>query len=337
MCANASFLSRVENGSIGGLDLRNLVEKRCHEHGLPALAAAVVRSDGVDATAVGVRALGNAASVALDDRFHIGSNTKAMTATIIATHVEDDLISWDAGAAEVLGIDGGRTVTLEQLLSHTGGIRSLTEDDEVAALPTERAAAAAVLLREPAAASDYSNGGYVIAAAMLEEVAGSQWEELLRARLFEPLDMNAGMGWPPLVSGHYGEGAESRLHDRGDGYRIPTVIAPAGDVNTSIRSYGEFLRLHLRGLRGEPALLHSETITKLHTPVAHGRALGWGRQEFEGAATSVHAGSGGTFYAVMVVQPERDIAVAVVANSAGERAQRGVVQLTRELVRIHGA
>ena len=51
------------------------------KYGLPALAAAVVKDGSIIAIgAVGTRVLGTEIPVAVDDRFHIGSDTKAMTA-----------------------------------------------------------------------------------------------------------------------------------------------------------------------------------------------------------------------------------------------------------------
>jgi CubicO group peptidase (beta-lactamase class C family) len=51
---------------------------------LPALAAAVVRDDGIVAIGVsGYRKYGDSVRVTLDDQFHLGSCTKAMNATFI--------------------------------------------------------------------------------------------------------------------------------------------------------------------------------------------------------------------------------------------------------------
>ena len=54
---------------------------------------------------------------------------------------------------------------------------------------------------DPAAQAEteflYSNAGYVIAGAMLEQVTGESWEELIRTEVFEPLGMTrAGFGAP---------------------------------------------------------------------------------------------------------------------------------------------
>jgi len=66
-------------------------------------------------------------------------------------------------------------------------------------------------------------------------------------------------------------------------------------------------------------------------------ALGWGVQQWEGSMTSVHAGSAGTFFAVVAIQPERDLAVAVVTNAGGQLAATAATELARELIRTHAA
>lgn len=64
-------------------------------YGLPALAAAVARNgEIVAAGAAGTRVMGMDIPVTVDDRFHLGSDTKAMTATIAGMPVEDGRITW---------------------------------------------------------------------------------------------------------------------------------------------------------------------------------------------------------------------------------------------------
>ena len=53
--------------------------------------------------AVGVRALGRDVPVTIDDRFHLGSDTKAMTATLAGMMVDKGKLRWDSTVGEVLG------------------------------------------------------------------------------------------------------------------------------------------------------------------------------------------------------------------------------------------
>src|SRR5262249_38888714 len=87
---------------------------------LPALAAAVVKDGTVVAVgAVGTRKAGATIPVTVHDRFHLGSDTKAMTALLAAMLVEEGKLRWNVTVAEVFPefaeqIDPGlRRVTLE--------------------------------------------------------------------------------------------------------------------------------------------------------------------------------------------------------------------------------
>jgi len=297
--------------------------------GLPSMAAALIRSDAIDAAVVG--------AAEDDDSFHLGSNTKAITATLAAIAVERGLLAWSSTAPTVLEVEGSPGVTLERLLGHAAGVRPLTEDDELAGLPQERSDVARLLvskslLFEPGTDNAYSNGGYTVAAAMLEEVTGSAWEVLLQSWLAEPLSIELNVGWPPNLPGHYERDGRLVRHNPTDGYCVPKSIAPAGDVNATIAAYGRFVQLHLRGLRGRPELVGFESFTRLHAPQRGAFALGWGVQPWEGAKTSVHLGSAGTFFALVAVQPERDLAVTVMTNAGGDRAEAASISLARHLI-----
>src|ERR1051326_2731240 len=70
------------------------------------IAAAVLRGERIIAQgAAGVRKRGTAERITLDDRFHLGSCTKAMTATLVAMLVEEGKLNW--------------TTTLGQLFADT--------------------------------------------------------------------------------------------------------------------------------------------------------------------------------------------------------------------------
>ena len=184
---------------------------------LPALAAAVVKNGKIIASgAVGTRRAATAIPVTIDDRFHIGSDTKAMTSLLAAMLVEGGKIRWDSTVAEIFPelvatMDSGvKAVTLEQLLSHTSGIPSDNDGHEKLLqqsfaqehknLDELRYWIIGELIRQPlqskpGAKFAYANMGYILAGAMLERVSGKTWEELIVERVFNPLELkSAGLG-----------------------------------------------------------------------------------------------------------------------------------------------
>lgn len=70
---------------------------------VPALGMLVIRDGAVAEQGVrGVRSLTSPDTVMLDDRWNLGSDGKAMTATMIARLVERGLLRWDAPLSEML-------------------------------------------------------------------------------------------------------------------------------------------------------------------------------------------------------------------------------------------
>jgi CubicO group peptidase (beta-lactamase class C family) len=110
-------------------DVASLVESIRQKHRVPALGVAIVTSRGVVVSAVtGTRKAGTDVAATIDDQWHLGSDTKAMTAVIIATFVERGKITWETTLGEVFTeLTSGfplefRAITVTQLLSHYAGL-----------------------------------------------------------------------------------------------------------------------------------------------------------------------------------------------------------------------
>lgn len=265
------------------------------KYGLPALAAAVTRSGEIIAAgAVGKRAVGIDSPVTLDDRFHLGSDTKALTATIAGTLVEEGRIKWTTTIGEVLGrkVPGMNpelaAVTLEQLLSHSSGIPTDTPeilkiyfntvefektpaDLRIDALNRWKDHAPKVPEGSP---FQYANLGYIIAGAMLEEVAGKPWERLVDERIYTPLGLKtAGFG-AQATFGKYDAAVGHQLDDKGvatpmtwgSAADVPAVAGPAGNAHMSILDFARWADWNAgQGKRG-PRIVSPGTLAEIHRP-----------------------------------------------------------------------
>src|SRR5579883_1817399 len=81
--------------------LQKILEPIREKQALPALASAVVTSDGLQAiAAVGVRKVGTHIAVTPDDQWHLGSDTKIMTATMLAQLVLAGKLKWTSSIEE---------------------------------------------------------------------------------------------------------------------------------------------------------------------------------------------------------------------------------------------
>jgi CubicO group peptidase (beta-lactamase class C family) len=262
---------------------------------LPALAAAVVQDGKVIACgAVGTRRAGAAIPVTINDRFHIGSDTKAITALLAAMLVEENKLRWDSTVAEVFPEfsatmnPGLRGVTLEQLLSHTSGIpadnlaadkllaKSLTQEGNLDELRLwlVRQWSKQPLAAKPGTRFAYANMNYVLAGAMLERLSGKTWEELITERIFIPLGLKtaglgnqASLGWIDAPLGHLKIAGKTKAFLAGPNGDNPPIIGPAGTAHMSVLDFAAWAGWNAgEGKRG-PALVRPETLRKLHTPV----------------------------------------------------------------------
>ncbi len=332
--------------AVGSLD--GLLEPIRAAHGMPALAGAFVRGRDLAALgAVGVRRAGTADRVEAHDRFHIGSCTKSMTATLVAMLVEQGKLSWQTTVAEIFPDLLGRIhsayhrVTVTQLLSHRSGLPDDRAPDPaiwplVRGLggPTQeqrRALAEIVLSRAPAAPPGsqflYSNLGYAIAGAFAEKVTGQSWEDLMRQMLFGPLGMPAaGFGAPGGAApwGHAPPGCSPVAP--GPDADNPSVIGPAGTVNCSMSDWARYAALHLRGAQGAPGLLVGpESFRRLHRDeFRQGYALGWVvvERDWAGGTALMHTGTNTLWYAVIWLAPARDAGFLAATNCGPESGFR---------------
>jgi CubicO group peptidase (beta-lactamase class C family) len=99
------------------------------EHRLPGLIGAILTGNKLAAIgALGIRKIGATDPFRVTDQVHLGSNTKAMTATVIGTLVDEGKLSWGSKIRDVFPQAASQihrdfqTVTLSQLLTHRAGL-----------------------------------------------------------------------------------------------------------------------------------------------------------------------------------------------------------------------
>jgi len=264
------------------------------------MVAAVLRGERIIAQgAAGVRKRGTAERITLDNQFHLGSCTKAMTATLVAMLVEEGKLNWTTTLGELFADTvkpmhpAWEKVTLRQALAHRAGLRHepgglaqvLNElvgrppRAPLGTLPQQRLEIARqALSRPPGIPPDakywYSNVGYVLAGAVLEQLTGRAWEELMRERLFQPLGISTGgFGAPGAADkteqawGH-SELIGKPLDPRSPAAELPLFYGPAGLAHMTVTDWAKFIALHLRGDPANPhcqaALLKLDTFAEMH-------------------------------------------------------------------------
>lgn len=315
----------------------------CDKHAVAAIAGAVVTSRGLQAAGVvGVRKAGTDVAATLDDRWHLGSDTKAMTAALLGRLVERGLLKWETKPAEVFpelaaGFDPGYAdVTVLHLLSHRAGLAANLDwgaSAKAGALIAQRLDAvkrglAVAPIQPPGSRTFYSNLGYVIAGAMAERLTGKTWEEAIAEEVFAPLGIEAfgfgGTGTPGRVDQPWGHSRKGKpVYINGPLMDNPPVLGAAGRAHMTMGDWARFVSDQLRGSRGEAALLKPETYKILHAPPFGGDyALGWGTAERDwgGGRVLTHNGSNTMNFAVVWMAPAEDFAVLICLNQDAPQA-----------------
>lgn len=350
--------------------LEQILERVRARHKLPGLAAAVARGDKVVASGVtGVRRQGAADKIERDDRFHIASCTKSMTATLAAISVHKGELNWTTSIADALpalaekALPEYRAATLEQLLAHEAKMPAYTQFSPqrgeqlktLKGMPTEQRLTflAEVLgIEKPNNGSGnaaYSNVGYAAAGAMVERAAGTSWEELVQGEIGRPLGMKSlGFGYPATTKtpnqprGHSESGGRVVELSLDESRQLAFCLWPAGAAHCSIGDLALYASDHLNGLRGRRALLPQAMYQRLHRPLDGGDdgfTLGWGiRPDKRWGVTHYGAGSGGWFFARIEISPDHDAAVVAASNSgqAADATKELITELLEEFVDHYG-
>ena len=319
------------------------------EAAIPAMAAGLsIDQENPKIITDGVRSLDRSVPVTADDFWHIGSNGKAMTSTLIARLDELGKLSWDTTIGEVLGdlIPTMRrdfaAVNFSHLCSHHAGLvdrwtGEVSDTANLEDIPNTRLAfAESSLSQSPeSSAGDqwrYSNDGYVIAAAMIEEICGETWESLIQKHVFAPLKMGtAGFG-PPGAPGKLDQPLghipspdnqsliPARLDDPERPADLPSVQAPAGLVHLSIEDWLRFLNAHVS--RRDDFLSEHNWRTLHVPPFAGDYAMGW---LIRPDGTLWHNGWNGMWFAEMAIDLRLNRVACVACNSGHQLSARAAI------------
>jgi CubicO group peptidase (beta-lactamase class C family) len=330
---------------------------------LPGLAVVVVRSGGQPRVYVsGERRIGKGDPITPADRMHLGSLTKAITATVIGVLAEQHRMTLETTIGQAFPDLSAkiqpayRDVSVRQLLTHSGGVPPYRTRESLqwmlALKGTATEQRSAFLERvlaepprfEPGTRHEYSNAGGAIAGAIAERIGGAPYRHLVQELVFAPLGGHVAFGNPGLAAtpqpwGHTRtiSGTVVEVAPADAVYTTPLAIEAAGDASLSPRDYGRFLQLHLRGLRGRDGVLKATTIQDLHRKVAPinpvlGFVMGWVVMMRDGVESHEHGGSYGAYVAHATIQPSRDLAVGVFTNvGAGQDLKDAVAKLAMEI------
>ena len=323
-------------------DLDSFTSQAMEDWKVPGLAVAVVVEDQVIySRGFGHRDVENKRPVTPHTLFAIGSATKAFTTFAMASLVQEGSLEWETPVQDYLPEfrmhDPVVTdhITPRDLVTHRSGLprhdlmwynnQEISREKLVHRL---RYLPLNAGLRQE---YQYNNLMYLTAGYLVEELTGQTWEQAVRSRILNPLNMNRTNF--SIESSRKDTNYALPYQEKDDliermEFRNIDVMAPAGAINSSVMEMTHWLKLHLnRGKYEGAELLNTTLLEGLHTPYtpipgssereeisSASYGPGWFIQTYRGHKRVSHGGNIDGFTALVTLFPDDRAGIVVLAN-----------------------
>lgn len=308
----------------------------------PSLVAAVVR-DG--------RAVWHGARTSVDGhapdetvQYRIGSITKTFTAVLVLRLRDEGVLDLADPLEKHLPGSGAGEATVAQLLAHTGGLAAESPGPWWERTPGSMRPRLSDVLGEQAALHPpgrrfhYSNPGYSVLGALVEELRGAPWDEVLQREVLEPLGLERTSVRPtaPYAGGWaVHPWADVMLPEPAEDFGRMAAAGQLWSTSGDLARFAAFL------VRGDDRVLSADTLKEMRTPAAPAEAtdlvdggtygLGMRIENLGGRVLVGHSGSVPGFLAGLTIGVADDVAAVVLANCTSGPM---VTQVAADLVRI---
>ncbi|CAN5694162.1 hypothetical protein BH10BAC2_BH10BAC2_04660 [soil metagenome] len=270
--------------------------------------------------------------------FQLGSITKQFTAAVILKlQAENKLSVSDKLIKFFPDYPKGDSITIEQLLTHTSGIYSYTNDagfmSTEIAKPHSREQMMALFKDKPLDFSpgsgwNYSNSGYSLLGYIIEAVTKMPYEQAVRKYIFTPLHMtHSGFDFTNLKS-----------TDKTTGYFVldDKSAAPAPIVDSTVAysagsiysTTGDLYLWHKALLQN--SILSKTQQEKAYTPVKNNYGYGWVIDSIEAKQRVGHGGGIHGFVTNESRVPDDDIDIVLLSNAS----DRSLDKITTDIYAI---
>jgi serine-type D-Ala-D-Ala carboxypeptidase/endopeptidase len=261
--------------------------------------------------------------------FEIGSNSKPMTAALLAEFIARDELTLDDPIAKLLPagtsvpLFDGREISVRDIVTHTSGLPSfpwrMTDRDNPYGTLTESdllgALAATKLTRTPGSHWEYSNFAMMVLSYALARRSGKDYETLLREHLLVPLGMNDTYisNRPPhvrLAQGHLSTAMPTGPWD------FPVDMAGVGGVRATLPDMVRYLEgeLGTRESKITPAL--ARTQQQVASVDGHTMGMNWNLSTVNGHSIVAHEGATGGYSSFVGFDREAKRAVVLLSDTA---------------------
>ncbi len=339
-----------------------LVDQAMQRYKLLGIAVGVIE-DGkvVRRITRGELAVGEGAAINDDSLFKIASNTKAMTAAMLARLVQAGKLRWDDPVTRYLPQFRmqdpwvTRNMQVRDLLIHNSGLGLGAGDLMLWPEPNKfdrQDIIAGLAHLKPTgsfrSAYAYDNLMYVVAGEVAAAAGGKPYAQLVREEIFQPLGMQRCQvgAWSPAALGNIaqphhrdGNGNVAAERDPAEVTDFPSMAA--GGIRCSLNDMLRWMQVLLDPAQAPDWLdaTQRRALWTAHMPMPISQRLrdwdnthfyaygyGWRLSDMDGQWKVAHTGTLSGMYSSLALLPDRKTGVVILINGEGEDARTALMQ-----------
>ena len=312
---------------------------------IPGLSVCIVKNNKVVLMkGYGVKELGGNDKVDENTLFMIGSNTKAFTATAIATLDAEEKLSLDDKVTKWIpqfkleNKSAGEQAIVKDLLCHRLGFRTFQGDFTYWTSNLTRMEVVEKMGHIKAVYPfrtkwGYTNAGFVTAGEIIPAVTGKQWEDYITEKIFVPLGMSNTIALSKDLPAAPNKAAPYTMAD-GKIVKIPYCsidnLAAAGSISSSVNDMSKWVMMQLNnGKYDGKTIVPGKAIQSIRFPnsiMGNGSTiynksnftlygLGLELQDYEGKRIVSHTGGVNGYVSSVTMVPTEKLGIVVLTNT----------------------
>lgn len=288
--------------------------------------------------------------ISSDHVFAIGSMSKQFTAVGILLLVNEGKVNLSDDIKKYLPDynSHGRSITVENCLTHSSGILSFTEKEGFDSLFTKSLPIDEMidffeiddLLFEPGSNFSYSNSGYLILGLIIEKISGMNYNEFIRKNIFEKTGMHNTYFYgeenqiPFMTIGY--DGRDSSTYQETTEF-FNGWTQGAGNIKSCVKDLNIWNRSLISGkIIPEDLLQKAFTAHILSNSVNSNYGYGWNITDLISGNEKIirHGGAINGFLSDAVYLPEDEIFIAALSNNTGKSPDKLVDKIILKILNI---
>ncbi len=347
-CILAFTITRAQTDTLPSFvkdSLDNYINHAMQDWEIPGLSLAIVKNGKlVMAKGYGVKEMGGTDKVDENTLFMIGSNSKAFTATALATldaenklSLEDKVTKW-IPSFKLENKAAGEQAIVRDLLCHRIGFMTFQGDFTYWTSNLTRKEVIEKMSHIKAVYPfrtkwGYTNAAFLTAGEIIPAVTGKSWEDYIKEKIFTPLGMNNSLALSKDFPNAPNKSVPYTLVD-GKIARIPYCyidnLAPAGSIGSSASDMSKWVMMQLGNGKYEgKEVIPQKAIQSIRYPnsiMGNGSTLfnksnftlyglGLELQDYEGKKIVSHTGGVNGYVSSVTMVPSDKLGIVILTNT----------------------